>query len=152
MVCAKCGALVDDNFSVCDNCGYVFEDNVAQAETDGSEYNINTNMPALPDAFEQVREKKFPYISKIAFLFALCIAVAVVILTFYGTHYITDAGIRLSNLQSSAASSFFGFGSGDSGDYYRYIGVALYGISYTLRAIGIAFAGIVLLCGIKKNG
>ena len=151
MVCAKCGALVDDNLSVCDNCGYVFEDNVAQAEIDGSEYNINPNTPALPDAFEPVRERKNFAANKISFLFALCVAVAVVILTFYGTHYITDAGIRLSNIQSSSASSFFGFGSGDNGDYYRYIGVALYGISYALKSIGVAFAGIVLLCGIRKN-
>ena len=151
MICSKCGALVDDSLNVCDNCGYVFEDNVAKAETDGSEYNINPNTPALPDAFEDVAEERHFRFDRLILLLTFCVAVAVVVLTFYGTHYITDAGIRLSNIQSSP-SSFFGFGGGDNGDYYRFLGIAFYGISYTLKGIGIAFAAIVLMLGIRKNG
>ena len=150
MVCAKCGALVDDILSVCDNCGYIFEDNVAMAETDGSEYNINPNTPALADAFVQKNKKRRFTAKHIIFLFALCASAAVIILTFYGTHYITEAGVRLSNMQMSA-SSFFSFGAGDSGDYYRYMGIAFYGISYVLKGIGLAFACLVLVLGIRKN-
>ncbi len=150
MVCAKCGALVDDSLSVCDNCGYVFEDNVAKAETDGREYNINPNIPALADAFDnEPRGRNFRF-ERLVLLMAVCVAVAVVVLTFYGTHYITDAGIRLSNMQSSP-SSFFGFDTGDSGEYYRLLGIAFYGISYALKAIGVSFAAIVLMLGIRKN-
>ena len=60
-------------------------------------------------------------------------------------------GFRLSNMQSSP-SSFFGFGAGDNGDYYRFLGIAFYGISYTLKGIGIAFAAVVMMLGIRKNG
>ena len=150
MICAKCGALVDDSLNVCDNCGYVFEDNVANAETDGSEYNISPNSPALPDAFEQeMPERRFRF-DRLVTLVCVCVAITVVVLTFYGTHYITDAAVRLTNIQSSA-SSFFGFGSGDNGEYYRFLGIAFYGISYTLKGIGVAFAAILLMLGIRKN-
>lgn len=151
MICAKCGALVDDSLNVCDNCGYVFEDNVAKAETDGSEYNINPNTPALPDAFETEAPERHFRFDRLVTLLSVCVAIAVVVLTFYGTHYITDAGIRLSNMQGSA-SSFFGFGSGDNGEYYRFLGVAFYGISYVLKGIGIAFAALVLMMGIRRKG
>lgn len=151
MVCAKCGALVDDNLNVCDNCGYVFEDNVAQAETDGSEYNINTNTPALPDAFKPVKEKREYKLNRLLLVLAVIAAATVVILTFFGAHYITEAGISLSSLQSSSASSIFGFGGGIDSNYYRFVGVALYGASYAIKGIGVAFAAIIVLLGIRNS-
>ena len=151
MVCQKCGALVDDALSVCDNCGYVFEEAVASAETDGSEYNINPNAPALPDAFKPERNRV-----KIKLGFAFCVsllaAIAVVILTFYGTHYMTLAGTSLNKMQGGANSFFgFGFGSGIDNSYYVYMGAAIYGISYVFKGLGIAMASIIVLLGIKAS-
>ncbi len=148
MICAKCGALVDDNINVCDNCGYIFEDNVAKPETDGSEYNINPNTPALPDAFEP--ERAPVRIKNVWLLLSLAAAVAIVVLFFYGAHYISKAGIALNNMQVSA-SSFFGFGDGMSGDYYKFVGAALYGAAYAMRGAGVALAAITVLLGIKTK-
>ncbi len=146
MVCSKCGALVDDAVSLCDNCGYIFEDNVAKAETDGSEYNINPNTPALADAFEN--QKPPISIKNVWLLLSIIAAAAIVALFFYGAHYVSEAGLALNNMQMSA-SSFFGFGDGMNGDYYKFIGAALYGGAYALRGAGVAFAAIVVLNGAK---
>ncbi len=148
MVCAKCGALVDDNINVCDNCGYVFEDNIANPETDGSEYDINPNTPALSDAFEQHRAHI--KIKNVRLLLSLVAAIAIVVLLFYGAHYISKAGIALNNMQMSA-QSFFGFGDGLSGDYYKFVGAALYGYAYALRGIGVALGAITVLLGVKTK-
>ena len=147
MVCQKCGALVDDNLSVCDNCGYIFEEAVAAAETDGSEYNINPNAPALADAFKPARPRV-----KVNPLFVLSLlaAIAVLILTFYGTHYMTAAGKALNQMQSGV-NSFFNFGSGVDSSYYVYIGAAVYGLSYVFKGIGVAFAALIVCVGAKKS-
>ena len=151
MVCAKCGALVDDNLSVCDNCGYVFEDNVVQAETDGSEYNINPNTPALPDAFEQPRTKRnFAYNVPI-FVIAVIAAAVVLAFAFVGGSYMSDAAIQLSNMQASSPSSIFGFGGGVDGNYYRFIGIGLYGMAHGCRGLGVALASVIVLLGLKKK-
>lgn len=148
MVCSKCGALVDDNITVCDNCGYIFEDNVAKAETDGSEYNINPNTPALADAFED--EKPSVRIKNVWLLVCIVASVAILVLFFYGAHYVSKAGLALNSMQMSS-QSFFGFGDGANSDYYRFIGAALYGMAYAIRGTGVAFAVITLLAGIKTK-
>lgn len=146
MICHKCGALVDDGLSVCDNCGYVFEEAIAAAETDGSEYNINPNAPALSDAFKSQR----PRINvNVMFVLSLLAAAAVVILTFYGSHYITIAGKALNQMQSGV-SSFFNFGSGADSSYYVNIGAAIYGLSYVFKGMGVAFASLIVCLGAKN--
>lgn len=150
MVCQKCGALVDDSLNVCDNCGYIFEEATASAETDGSEYNINPNAPALPDAFKPER-KKIKLKLGFVFLLSVLAAVAVVVLTFYGTHYMTLAGTALNKMQSSGAGSLFGFGTGIDSSYYVYMGAAIYGLSYVFKGLGVAFASMIVLLGIKKS-
>ena len=149
MVCQKCGALVDDSLNACDNCGYVFEGAIASAETDGSEYNINPNTPALADAFKAEKKKWKIKISPI-FILSVLAAAAVVVLTFYGTHYMTLAGNALGKM-NTGVSSFFGFGSGIESSYYVYMGAVFYGLSYALKGVGVAFAAIIVLLGIKKS-
>ena len=148
MVCPKCGALVDDNVSLCDNCGYIFEDNVAQPETDGGEYNINPNTPALPGAFMPKRNAiKF---KNVWFLLSLAAAIVIVVCCFYGAHYISKAGIAINNIQMSS-TSIFGFGEGMSGDYYKFLGAALYGMAYVVRGAGVALGAITVLLGLKTK-
>ena len=149
MVCQKCGALVDDKLNVCDNCGYVFEESVAAAETDGSEYNINPNAPALADAFKP-EKKKVRIKPGFALLVSFLAAVAVIVLTFYGTHYMTLAGTALNKMQGGA-SSFFSFGSGIDSSYYVYMGAAVYGLSYVFKGIGVAMASLIILLGIRYS-
>ena len=143
MVCAKCGALVDDNITVCDNCGYVFEDNIIKAETDGSEYNISPNSPAIPDTFEQDKKPLNKKTIALCLWFVLC--AAIVVLFFYGAHYVSRGAIAINSIQSSV----FGFSDGASNDYYRFMGVAIYGISYCLRGLGIGLGAISFALGVK---
>lgn len=147
MVCPKCGALVDDTLTVCDNCGYIFEEASAAAETDGSEYKINPNTPALADAFKPER-KKSHLSGKILFFISILAAAAVIILTFYGTHYITAAGTGLNRVQSTGAS-IFGFSSGFDSSYYVYMGAAVYGLSYAIKGLGIALASLIVILGAR---
>lgn len=149
MICQKCGALVDDSLNKCDNCGYVFEEAIASPETDGSEYNINPNTPALADAFRVDKNKSGKKFT-IVFALSLLAALSVVVLTFYGTHYMALAGKSLNQMQGSM-SSFFGFGSGVDSSYYVYLGAVFYGLAYALRGIGVAFASIIVLLGLKKG-
>ena len=149
MVCQKCGALVDDSLSVCDNCGYIFEEAVVAAETDGSEYNINPNAPALADAFAHER-KRISIGPKFVLVLSVLAAVAVVALTFYGTHFMTIAGSALNKMQGGA-SSFFGFGSGIDSSYYVYMGAAIYGMSYVFKGLGVALASLIVLAGIRNS-
>lgn len=145
MVCPKCGAMVNDNVSVCDNCGYEFETATAAAETDGSEYI--SNAPALPDAFKEHHRRVISFKEFVAYACVIIIAAMIAIFAFYGASYIGAAGKSINAIQSSG-TSIFGFSAGFDSSFYMYMGAAIYGLSYVLRAIGVALAAITAFLGI----
>ncbi len=147
MMCPKCGAMVEDAIKTCDNCGYEFSDTSPVAETDGSEYNININAPALADSFKPVKKVNITR-NRLFAIILLIISISIVIITFYGAHFMSIAGKNINGMQS-ISSSLFGFSSGVDASYYKNLGAAIYGFSYVVRGIGLAL-GTHVASFIKK--
>lgn len=147
MICPKCGAMVEDTIKTCDNCGYEFQDTSPVAETDGSEYNININTPALADSFKPIKKVNITR-NRLFAIILLIISISIVIITFYGAHFMSIAGKNINGMQS-ISSSLFGFSSGVDASYYKNLGAAIYGFSYVVRGIGLAL-GVHVASFIKK--
>lgn len=147
MICPKCGAMADDTVKICDNCGYEFQDTSPVAETDGSEYNINVNTPALADSFKPIKKVNITR-GRLFAAILIILSISIVIITFYGAHYMSLAGKNINGMQS-ISSSLFGFSSGVDTNYYKNLGAAIYGFSYVVRGIGLAL-GVHVASFIKK--
>ena len=141
MMCPKCGAMVEDTVKTCDNCGYEFPDTSPVAETDGSQYNININAPALADSFKPIKKVNMTR-DRIFAAILIIISISIVIITFYGAHYMSLAGKNINGMQS-ISSSLFGFSSGVDASYYKNLGAAIYGFSFAVRGIGLALGAHV---------
>ncbi len=147
MMCPKCGAMVEDTVKTCDNCGYEFEDTSPVAETDGSEYNININAPALADSFKPIKKVNITW-NRFFAAILIIISISIVIITFYGAHYMSLAGKNINGIQG-ISSSLFGFSSGVDSNYYKNLGAAIYGFSFAIRGIGLALGAQVAML-VKK--
>lgn len=143
MVCPKCGALVEDNQAICDNCQYVFEDNIVSPAVSETQ-----NPPALIDSFENGNQVQSNRSNFILLILSLLAAISIIILTFYGTHFMSLAGAKLNNMHMTSAG-IFGFGQGTDPSYYVYMGAAIYGLSFALKGIGIGFASLITIKAIK---
>ncbi len=149
MICPQCGALVEDNLTKCDNCNYEFNNN-SNNKIETAEEFIPT-LPALKN--DEIPNMEIPKREKpdMYKVLMLILAVTIVILSFYGAHYISQGGINLNSMKNASVASLFSFDNGSSVSYYQNLGAIYYGFAYAVRSIGIGLAALVLAIAYRKQ-
>lgn len=141
MFCPKCGSTLNDVTKICNSCGYNASEVVSNAIVNDNVVNtIKTNVKPNNHTSYTSKSKE-----KNIFLMVIYIGLAAIVLAmcFMGAKNIVEAGKEIMTIQSVGGKTL-------EEAYYAELGTLYAGYAIVVRAIGISFASILVMLGIKQ--
>ncbi|MEG1567083.1 MAG: hypothetical protein RR347_05320 [Anaerovoracaceae bacterium] len=146
MYCPKCGSVIGEQSDRCKNCGEpITEISNLSSETHTAE--TITAQTCQTGAGQQelsqnLTERKFKITTLSVVLFT--VAIVTLILLFIAAHKVSNAGIEIMKIQSVGGKTL-------EEAYYFELGNLYAGYAMVIRGIGIFFASILVVFGLKTQ-